>query len=200
MGGFMEYEGNRPIRVLFPHELESYSLTGNGEFPRISKAEIQEQGRCHLERCRHSSNRLVCDTMHHPRSPRPTDHRIGTHHGCVRSSELCDIHIVVGEAAERATWSAGIQKTNEGEKVHLQVRLKIQRLLRHPIIHRFQLRLPVDPIWLPSSTRRGPFVLLWRLFKPFYILFSGYGGDSTIFQKRVNTFYPHERVEGGLTF
>jgi len=140
----MEYEGNRPIRVLFPHELESYSLTGNGDFPRISKAEIQEQGRCHLERCRHSSNRLVCDTMHRPRSPRPTDHQIGTHHGCVRSSEHCDIPVVVGEAAERATWSAGIQETN-GEKVHLHVRPKIQRLLRHP--HHPQV---------PAAIARGP--------------------------------------------
>jgi len=43
-------------------------------------------------------------------------------------------------------------------------------------------------------------VLMWPLFKPFYISFPGYGGDSTIFQKRVNTFYPHERVEAGLIF
>ena len=41
----MEYEGNRPIRVLFPHELESYSLTGNGDFPRISKAEILDKSK-----------------------------------------------------------------------------------------------------------------------------------------------------------
>jgi hypothetical protein len=45
MGGFMKYEGNRPIRVLFPDELESYSLTGNGDFPRISKAEIEDKSK-----------------------------------------------------------------------------------------------------------------------------------------------------------
>jgi len=45
MGGFMEYEGNRPIRVLLPEELESYSLTGNGNFPRISKAEIEDKSK-----------------------------------------------------------------------------------------------------------------------------------------------------------
>ncbi|KAH9961583.1 hypothetical protein BC827DRAFT_1082488, partial [Russula dissimulans] len=45
MGGFMEYEGNRSIRVLFPGELESYSLTGNGDFPRISKREIQDKSK-----------------------------------------------------------------------------------------------------------------------------------------------------------
>ncbi|KAH9952758.1 hypothetical protein BC827DRAFT_1349702 [Russula dissimulans] len=45
MGGFMEYEGNRPIRVLLPKELESYSLTGNGDFPRISKMEIQDKSK-----------------------------------------------------------------------------------------------------------------------------------------------------------
>jgi len=38
----MEYEGNRPIRVLLPDELESYSLTGNGDF---SKAEIEDKSK-----------------------------------------------------------------------------------------------------------------------------------------------------------
>jgi len=45
MGGFMEYDGNKPIRVLLPDQLESYSLTGNGEFPRISKAEIEDKSK-----------------------------------------------------------------------------------------------------------------------------------------------------------
>jgi len=45
MGGFMEYEGDRPIRVLLPEQLESYSLTGNGDFPRISKAEIEDKSK-----------------------------------------------------------------------------------------------------------------------------------------------------------
>jgi len=45
MGGFMEYDGNRPIRVLLPDQLESYSLTGNGDFPRISKAEIEDKSK-----------------------------------------------------------------------------------------------------------------------------------------------------------
>jgi len=45
MGGFMEYEGNTPIRVLLPNQLESYSLTGNGNFPRISKAEIEDRSK-----------------------------------------------------------------------------------------------------------------------------------------------------------
>jgi hypothetical protein len=45
MGGFMEYEGNRPIRVLLPEELESYSLTGNGDFPRISTSEIADRSK-----------------------------------------------------------------------------------------------------------------------------------------------------------
>jgi hypothetical protein len=45
MGGFMAYEGNKPIRVLLPDELRSYSLTGNGDFPRISKAEIKDKSK-----------------------------------------------------------------------------------------------------------------------------------------------------------
>jgi len=45
MGGFMEYEGNQPIRVLLPAQLQSYSLTGNGDFPKISKAEIEDKSK-----------------------------------------------------------------------------------------------------------------------------------------------------------
>jgi len=41
----MEYKGNQPIRVLMPEELESYSLTGNGDFPRLSKAEIEDRSK-----------------------------------------------------------------------------------------------------------------------------------------------------------
>jgi len=45
MGGFMAYEGNKPIQVLLPEKLRSYSLTGNGDFPRISKMEIQDKSK-----------------------------------------------------------------------------------------------------------------------------------------------------------
>jgi hypothetical protein len=45
MGGFMAYEGNKPIEVLLPEKLRSYSLTGNGDFPRISKKEIQDKSK-----------------------------------------------------------------------------------------------------------------------------------------------------------
>jgi hypothetical protein len=45
MGGFMKYEGNRPIRVLLPEQLGSYSLTGNGNFPRVSKADIKDRSK-----------------------------------------------------------------------------------------------------------------------------------------------------------
>ena len=41
----MAYEGNRPIRVLLPHQLKSYSLTGNGDFPRISKADVEDKSK-----------------------------------------------------------------------------------------------------------------------------------------------------------
>ncbi|KAI9507071.1 hypothetical protein F5148DRAFT_981898 [Russula earlei] len=45
MGGFIEYDGNRPVRVLLPDQLGSYSLTGNGDFPRIAKAEIEDRSK-----------------------------------------------------------------------------------------------------------------------------------------------------------
>jgi len=45
MGGFTEYDGNQPIRVLLPRQLQSYSLTGNGDFPKISKVEINDKSK-----------------------------------------------------------------------------------------------------------------------------------------------------------
>jgi len=45
MGGFTEYDGNRPVRVLLPEQLQSYSLTGNSDFPKISKAEINDKSK-----------------------------------------------------------------------------------------------------------------------------------------------------------
>jgi hypothetical protein len=45
MGGFMEYDGNQPIRTLLPNQLEGYSLTGNGDFPRIAIEEIQDKSK-----------------------------------------------------------------------------------------------------------------------------------------------------------
>jgi len=41
----MAYEGNKPIEVLLPEDLKSYSLTGNGDFPRISKMEIEDKSK-----------------------------------------------------------------------------------------------------------------------------------------------------------
>jgi hypothetical protein len=45
MGGFVKYKGNKPIEVLLPDELELYSLTANGDLPRISKREIQDKSK-----------------------------------------------------------------------------------------------------------------------------------------------------------
>jgi len=45
MGGFAEYDGNRHVGVLLPTHLQYYSLTGNGDFPKISKAEIKDKSK-----------------------------------------------------------------------------------------------------------------------------------------------------------
>ncbi|KAI9507959.1 hypothetical protein F5148DRAFT_980654 [Russula earlei] len=45
MGGFMVYEGDDPIRVLLPDQLNSYSLTGDDDFPRITKEEIDDKSK-----------------------------------------------------------------------------------------------------------------------------------------------------------
>jgi hypothetical protein len=45
MGGFMEYNGNEPVQTLLPSQLKGYSLTGNGDFPRIAIEEIQDKSK-----------------------------------------------------------------------------------------------------------------------------------------------------------
>jgi hypothetical protein len=45
MGGFMEYNGNEPVRTLLPSELEGYSLTGAGDFPRIAVEDIEDKSK-----------------------------------------------------------------------------------------------------------------------------------------------------------
>ena len=153
----MEYEGNRPIRVLFPHELESYSLTGNGDFPRISKAEIQEQGRCHLERCRHSSTGwfvIQCIARG------------------VQGLPITELELITGAFAVLniviyPLWWEKPLNVQRGVRVYKKRTVrkcistcapKSNGCFDIPIIHRFQLRLPVDPISLTSSTRRSQFV------------------------------------------
>jgi hypothetical protein len=45
MGGFMEYNGNEPVQTLLPEQLEGYSLTGKGDFPRIAIEEIEDKSK-----------------------------------------------------------------------------------------------------------------------------------------------------------
>jgi hypothetical protein len=44
-GWFHGIQGKPAHPRLLPDELESYSLTGNGDFPRISKAEIDDKSK-----------------------------------------------------------------------------------------------------------------------------------------------------------
>jgi hypothetical protein len=45
MGGFMEYNGNEPVQTLLPKQLNGYSLTGKGDFPRIAIEEIRDKSK-----------------------------------------------------------------------------------------------------------------------------------------------------------
>jgi hypothetical protein len=114
MGGFMAYDGNEPVYVLFPAELESYSLTGNGDFPRISKMEIQDKSKGDFI----SKAVVILQTSWFVIQciargvPRPTDHRARARHNCICGSQLCFIPTVVGQTAEHAMWGATIPETN----------------------------------------------------------------------------------------
>jgi hypothetical protein len=45
MGGYMAYDGDRAVQTLLPDQLEGYSLTGKGDFPRITGGEIRDKGK-----------------------------------------------------------------------------------------------------------------------------------------------------------
>lgn len=41
----MEYDGNQPVQTLLREQLEGYSLTSTGDFPRIAIEEIQDRSK-----------------------------------------------------------------------------------------------------------------------------------------------------------
>jgi hypothetical protein len=45
MGGFMAFDGDRAVQTLLPDQLEGYSLTGKGDFPRITGEEIKDKSK-----------------------------------------------------------------------------------------------------------------------------------------------------------
>jgi hypothetical protein len=45
MGGYMAFDDDREVQTLLPDQLEGYSLTGRGNLPRITEAEIKDRSK-----------------------------------------------------------------------------------------------------------------------------------------------------------
>jgi hypothetical protein len=59
MGGFMAFEEDRPSNILLgPTQLEGYSLSGKGNFPRITREEIDDRSKANIL----SKVLVVCQT------------------------------------------------------------------------------------------------------------------------------------------
>jgi len=199
MGGFMEYKGNQPIQVLLPEELESYSLTGNGDFPRISKAEIDDRSKGDTI----SKGVVILQTGWFVTQCIAR----GAQGLPVTELELATVAFAALNFLIYVLW------WDKPLNVQRGVRVYKKRITESPIDDGnaevtvgcwVALRDALSDI--PSAIVRGPFlvgfddfpclvrVLLWPLFKPMDILFPADDADDGKFEKRVYTFYPSKWV------
>jgi len=205
MGGFTEYEGNRPARVLLPDGLESYSLTGNGNFPRLSKAEIDDKSKGDAI----SKGLVILQTGWFVMQCIAR----GVQGLPITELELATVAFAALNFVIYLLWWEKPQNVQRGVRVY-----KIRRTEE-----------PIDDgdieatagFWdgfadalsgLPVAIGRGPVtddfknspwlirVLMWPLFKPVDIIFPEDDTNDIVFEKRVNTFYPHQWARGSQNF
>ncbi|KAI9450525.1 hypothetical protein F5148DRAFT_987015 [Russula earlei] len=203
MGGFMEYDGNRPIRVLLPEQLEFYSLTGNGGFPRIAKEEIEDKSKGDF-----ISKSLVIV-------------QIGWFvTQCVargiKGLPITELELVT-VAFATLNFVMYLLWWDKPLNVQRGVRVYKKRFAEEPVDDGQVEATSSDGFWgavwealseLPATIVSGPSpgyyddkpwlfrVLVWPVQKPFYI----FAGDDEEYEMRVNTFYPTEWVPGRMSF
>jgi len=194
MGGFMEYEGNQPIRVLLPDELESYSLTGNGDSPRLSKAEIDDKSKGDAI----SKGVVILQTGWFVTQCIAR----GLQGLPITELELATVAFATLNLIIYVLWWDKPQNVQRGVRVYKK------RITESPIDDGdaeetigFWVAFQDALSDIPSATVRGPVlgefkdshwlirVLLWSLVKPVDILLPDDEEDIK-FEKRVNTFYP----------
>ncbi|KAI9452200.1 hypothetical protein F5148DRAFT_1370439 [Russula earlei] len=207
MGGFMEYEGNGPIRVLLSEQLKSYPLTGNGDLARIAKEEIDDKSKGDVISktlvTRHSAIWLVCDTMHRTKIPNPTDHEIGARDCCLCSSQFCMMYILWWDKPLNGQRGVRVyKKRNTGEPiddgdVEATSSVGIWGAFRDSISE-----LPAVIVRGPCATmadvKHAPWVvhiLTWPIIKS--SLSFACEDNSHRDLKRVHTFYPNSWSSGG---
>jgi hypothetical protein len=197
MGGFMAYEGNRPIRVLLYDELESYSLTGNGDFPRISKMEIQDKSKGHFI----SKAVVILQTSWFVMQCIAR----GVRGLPITELELATIAFAGLNFVMYLLW------WDKPLNVECGVRVYKKRITDPPVDDGhvetkagFWVALRDALSKLPAAIVRGPFkesvswpwlarIVAWPVVKPLIIMT---GDEDMVAEKRVTTFYP-ERWEGG---
>jgi hypothetical protein len=204
MGGFMEYDGNQPIRVLLPDNLEPYSLTGNSDFPRISKAEIEDRSKGDAI----SKGVVILQTGWFVTQCIAR----GVQGLPITELELATVAFAALNFVIYVLW------WDKPQNVHRGVRVYRKRITEEPIddgdvegIVGFWVALGYALSDIPAAIIRGPDlsgfahspwlvrVLLWPLFKPVNILVFSDVVDRVQFGNRVTTFYPPEWVRSSKT-
>lgn len=86
----MLFEGDTPVRILLPDDLEELVEKGEIDFPRITEKEIQDRSKGD-QRARGGTNDLVFTAVPCARSRTSANHRIGSRRASICHTELCDI-------------------------------------------------------------------------------------------------------------
>ncbi|KAH9961082.1 hypothetical protein BC827DRAFT_1384065 [Russula dissimulans] len=193
MGGFMEYEGNQPIRVLLPKDLKFYSLSGNGDYPRISKMEIQDKSKGDFI----SKAVVILQTSWFVMQCIAR----GAQGLPITELELVTIAFAGLNFVIYLLW------WDKPLNVQCGVRVYKKRMADEPVddghvkvTAGFFVALGDALSKLPAAIVRGPLkdfneapwparVLAWPILKPFEIMF---GERDERVGRRISTFYPHE--------
>jgi len=202
MGGFMEYDGNRPIRVLLPEQIESYSLTGNGDFPRISKAEIEDKSKGDAI----SKGVVILQTSWFVIQCIAR----GVQGLPITELELVTVAFAALNFVIYVLWWEKPQNVQRGVRVYKKRRTEEagdDGDIETTVGYWVALRDAVSD--LPAAIVRGPSaidsdfdswlarVLTWPFVQPLYIMLSYRDNE---YEKRVNTFYPDKWVETSENF
>jgi len=200
----MEYEGNRSIRVLLPDHLKSYSLTGNGDFPRLSKAEIEDKSKGDAI----SKGLVILQTSWFVTQVITR----GVQGLPITELELVTVAFAALNFVIYILWWDKPQNVQRGVRVY-------KKRPTEELIDDGEVEAAVG-CWsalrdalsdLPAAIAHGPLinkgdfdswlprVLTWPFLRPLYVMVTA-GTDEEYYEKRVDTFYPAEWVETSEKF
>jgi hypothetical protein len=204
-GWFHGIQGKPAHPRLFPDELESYSLTGNGDFPRISKAEIDDKSKANAI----SKGVVILQTGWFVTQCIAR----GAQGLPITELELATVAFAALNFVIYVLWWDKPLNVRRGVRVY-------KKRITEELIDdgnaaatvRFWGALLDAVSDIPAAIVRGPDlpsfiftdspwlirVLLWPLYKPAIILLPLDDVDEANFEKRVNTFYPAKWVTSSV--